>query len=257
MAGIGDGITRRHGPRPVGRGGRAMRAAARAVMAVALVLTLLLGGLGLLAVFGPRSLALPGWMLAEAEARMTQALVRRGGAGMSVSLGAIAADAAHGAPRLTLRDVRLNAPDGTARLRLPVVEARFDPVALARAELRLTDLAVPGARIRLHRDADGRFDVSLGEGSEALSPAALSGALQGLFALPELGGAVRLAATGATLALDDRRTGRVWTAGDGRIVLERGEGGALNLEAGLALVDAGGRAQVSLRLDADGAVRLR
>jgi hypothetical protein len=208
---------------------------------------------GVLMAMAPRPVTLPVWMLAEIEARLARAAEGSGGVG--VSIGAITADVAEGDPRLTLADLRLTGGDGAVRLRLPRIEARFDAAALARGTLRLTGVTAPGADIRLIRSADGTFDLRLGDDrAAAITPAGLAAGLQALFARPELRGTAGIAATGATLTLEDRRTGRIWRAGAGSMRLAPAADGAIRLDAGL---DFGGAAvRLGVTLAADGAVGL-
>lgn len=247
----------RAGPRlRFGRAGRLVRALAWTVIGAGALLAAAVAGLAILASLGPRPVALPVWMLAEIEARLTRALSDRGNAGLSVALGGVSADAAGGVPRLVLTDLRLVGPEGTALVRLPAVAARFDAAALARRQLRLTDIAAPGARIRLIRDADGRLDVAFGDDAAAFDPAALAQGLNRLLAQPELQSAERLAATGAVVTVDDRRAGRVWRAEDGTIDLTRGSDGALRIAAGFVLAGEAAAARLDIALAPDGAARL-
>jgi hypothetical protein len=242
---------------PVPKGGRApaprrwrpLRALARLAAGVVLVVAVLAAGLAILAAMSPRAVMLPVWMLAEAEARLTRALADRGGAGLAVSLGAIGADVEGGVPRLTLRDVRLQGPDGAARLRLPLIEARFERAALARGMLRLADVAVQGARLRLTRDPGGTLDIAFGDGTAALTVPDVTAALLRLFAAPELSGPVRLAVTGAGITFVDRRAGRVWEVTDGTALVTRAEGGALALD--IALTQGAATARLSALLAPD------
>ncbi len=243
-------------PLRFGRAGRWVRALARAVIGAGALWAAAVAGLAILASLGPRPVALPLWMLAEIEARLTRALTDRGNAGLSVALGGVTADAAGGVPRLVLTDLRLVGPEGAALVRLPAVAARFDAAALARRQLRLTDIAAPGARIRLILDADGRLDVAFGDDAAAFDPAALAQGLNRLLAQPELQAAERLAATGAIVTVDDRRAGRVWRAEDGTIDLTRGGDGALRIAAGFVLAGEAAAARLDIALAPDGATRL-
>ncbi len=194
-------------------GGRALF---RAGLGLALVL-LVLAAAGYL--MSGRPVALPLWAVAEAERRATGAL----GGRVLVALGGVelTMDGAR-MPWLRLSDVRLTDPAGAPLARLPEIRLGFAPGALMQARLRPAVLRLSGAQLLLRREADGAFGLSFGEGPGGGAPASMAEVLDRLeevLALPVLEGLDRVEAEGVMLRLDDRRVRRVWTVGDGRIVL--------------------------------------
>ena len=192
---------------------RLARAGLRAALMMAVFLALMVGAATLL---GGRPLALPVWAVAEAESRINAAL---GGQGQ-VSLGG--AEVVFGpdrAPELRLSDLRL-LPAGGGSVLLPEVTARFDLRALLGGRLAPGRVLVSGAQVALRRNLDGRIELDLGSGAEA--PDSLAALLQRIDAMvtqPALAGLERIEAVALTLTLDDRRAGKVWTVGDGRLAL--------------------------------------
>lgn len=174
----------------------------------------------LLALTG-RPIPMPVFVVAEAEARMNAAL---GPAmpGASISLGGIEVMVDRDwQPRLRLADLRLMQAGGGTLMVLPDARIAFDGGSMLRGRILPRDLRLTGARIAVHRDAEGRFDISLGDGSGAQldSFAALLDAVDAGFATPALAKLNRIEADALTVQMRDDRTGRAWTMGDGRLVL--------------------------------------
>ena len=191
-------------------------------------------GFGALALTG-KPLRLPVWAVAEAEARMNKALPM---GNTALSVGGIEITVGHDwVPRLRLEDLRVTRPGGAAILTLPEARVSFDPAALTRLQLRPRSLSLVGARVKLRRDAEGRFDLELGAGGggpQLASFAALLDAADAGFALPALSHLRRIDAEGLTLTLEDARARRVWQVGDGRLTLENRDT-ELAMELGLTL----------------------
>lgn len=186
---------------------------------VVAVLGLLLGGYGLIG----RAIPLPVWMVAEVETRLNRALADSL-PGAAVSLGAVdlTLDTDY-VPRLRLDDVRLLKAGGEALLTLPEVRLALQGTALLHGEARVAAVRLTGARIAMTRDKDGRFDISLGDGG--FSPQ-ING-IGDLFDLadtalanPALAGLTRIETEALTLRLTDKRSGRVFELGDGRLTVE-------------------------------------
>ena len=195
---------------------RLARAVLWAGIAFAVFAGLLTGGATLL---GGRPLALPVWVVAEAETRINRALADQA----TVSLGgAEVLFAPDRMPELRLQDLRVARAGGGA-IMLPEARARFDGGALLRGRVEPVAVRVSGVQIALRRNADGRIDLDLGTGADDM-PATIAGLLariDAFFALPALAMLDRVEADAMTLTLDDRRAGRVWTVGDGRVALIR------------------------------------
>ncbi len=244
---------------------RLVRALVRAGLIMAVFLALMLGAATLL---GGRPVALPVWAVAEAESRLNAAL---GGQGQ-VSLGGaeVVVTARHTAI-LRLSEMRLQ-PAGGGSVLLPEVEARFGLASLMRGQPVPSSVLVSGAQVALRRNADGRIELDLGGNAAAPdSLAALLRRIDAVVSLPALARLDRIEAVALTLTLDDRRAGRVWTVGDGRLALVRTEaesvldlGFGLQGGAGLpataqmrfAVAHGGQGARVSARVDAVAAADL-
>ena len=192
-------------------------AASRAALMMVVFLALTVGAATL---FGGRPLALPVWVVAEAEARLNAVL---GGQGQ-VSLGG--AEVVFGpdrAPELRLSELRL-LPAGGGSVLLPEVVARFDAGGVLRGQMAPSRVLVSGAQVALRRNADGQIELDLGGDAATAAPDSLAALLQRIDAgltQPALAGLDRIEAVALTLTLDDRRAGRVWTVGDGRLALIR------------------------------------
>ena len=214
---------------------------------VVVALGLILGGYGVIG----RAIPLPVWMVAEVETRLNRALAD-GLPGAAVSLGAVdlTLDTDY-VPRLRLEDVRLLKAGGEALLTLPEVRLALQGGALWRGEARVAAVRLTGARIAMTREKDGRFDISLGDGG--FSPQ-ING-IGDLFDLadtalanPALAGLTRIETEALTLRLTDKRSGRVFELGDGRLTVEN-QPEALAAELAVSMQTRGGlpgRAHVQL-----------
>lgn len=207
-----------------------------ALLAMALVIALC--GMALTG----RSLGLPVWAVAEAEARVNRVLQENGHLpqGAAVALGDIevALDRDF-TPRFRLLDLRLIEPGGRSILALPELAVALDPGALLRGRLRPASVRLLGAQLEAVRDAEGRIGLSIGGISGAQDPQSLAevlDALDRMFSTPALSGLSLIEAEALTLTLKDARAGREWQLGDGRLVLENREDG-LAAELGVTLLD--------------------
>lgn len=204
------------------------------------VLGLILAGYGLIG----RAIPLPVWMVAEVETRLNRALADSL-PGASVALGAVdlTLDSDY-VPRLRLDDVRLLKAGGEALLTLPEVRLALQGRALLWGEARVAALRLTGARIAVTRDRDGRFDISMGDGGfspQINSVSDLFDLADTALANPALASLTRIEAEGLTLRLTDRRSGRVFDLGDGRLTAEN-QPDALAAELALSLQSRDGHA---------------
>lgn len=184
-----------------------------------LLVLVLACGFALLALTG-KPLRLPVWMVAEAEAQMNARLTLRQA---ELSLGGIEVmvDRAW-VPRLRLENLSLLRPDGAPILRLPEARVAFDGASLLQGALRPSSVVLSGAALRLHRDAQGRFDLDLGHGAPMRDLGAfpeLLDRLDAVFAQPGLAALDEVTAEALSLTLMDARSGRTWTVGDGQLVV--------------------------------------
>ncbi len=197
---------------------------------------ILLAGAGL-SLLG-RSVPLPVWAVAEAEARLNRALDAAVPGEADLSLGGASVTVGpDGTARLTLTDIRLLQPGGEAVVTLPEAHATLDLWSALTGEPRVTSLRLVGPRIGLRRLPDGRLDLAFGSGM-ALSfdnAADLMDAADALAARPALAELRLVEAEAMTLTLEDQRAGRSWDLGDGRLTLERRDDG-LAAEASVTLL---------------------
>lgn len=188
------------------------------------------------ALFSGRPLALPVWIVAEAEQRLNAAL----GGQAAVSVGGLEVVLSPSRlPELRMEDLRLSRPGGGGLLVLPEAQARFSGAALLRGRIEPVAVRLSGAQIGLRREADGRLDFDLGDGTGA--PGSLAEVLERVdvfFELPALATLQTIEAQAVTFSLDDRRAGRVWTVGDGRIALIRSPEETV-VDLGMGLVGGG------------------
>ena len=184
-----------------------------------LLVLVLAVGFALLALTG-KPLRLPVWMVAEAEAQLNDRLPLKQA---QLSLGGIEimVDRAW-VPRLRLENLTLARLDGAPILRLPEARVAFDAASLLKGALRPSSVVLSGATLRLHRDAQGRFDLDLGGGAPMRDLGAFPDLLDrvdAIFALPALSALDDLTAEALSLTLEDARAGRQWTVGDGQLVV--------------------------------------
>lgn len=202
-----------------------------------------------------RPLHLPVWAVVEAEGRVNQALAAGGAPGVVVAVEGVAVRIEEDwVPRFEFTGLRLQSPDGRGLASLPDVRLTLAPAPLLRGELRPQSLRISGGEITLRRFADGRLDLDFGVATETAAPASLAEVLDAAeraFETPVLSELTQVETDAMTLVLDDLRARRVWTVGDGRIVLaNRRDDLALDLSFGL-LGEAGDPAQARLTFITD------
>jgi len=202
--------------------GRRRRLRNSALSLFVLVFLAVAGGFALLGLTGT-FVRLPVWAVAEAEARLNRSL----GSALpdaAVAIGAVEVGVdTDWVPRLRLEDTRLLHRSGAPILILPEARVGFDPEALLQGEIRPSTLLLSGARIDLTRTRDGRLDIGIGvagaeTGIDGLP--ALFAALDAALARPALSRLARIETDAMTLVYTDRRLGRSWELGDGRLRLE-------------------------------------
>ena len=218
------------------------------------VLSLLIVGVAFVAALAltGRPIGLPVWAVAEVERRVNDAIAD-GVPGAAVSIGAIEVTVeTDWTPRLRLQDARLLQASGASLFALPDVRVAFDPGAfVTQGVLRPTRLRLIGGSIALKRQLDGSLDLSFGPTGSAPQIDGLPGllaALDAALATPVLSRLQSIEAEATSLTMEDARSGREWTVGDGRIVLEN-RADSLAAQMGLTLVGGGAapaQAQVTL-----------
>lgn len=227
---------------------RAMRFGLWMLLSLAFVLAL--AGFGVLALTG-KPIRLPVWAVAEAEARLNDALPM-GDNNLSIG-GVEIAVGRDWVPRLRLEDLRLTRAGGRPLLRLPEARVAFDPLGIAEFRLRPASVVLSGASVRLRRDVQGRFDLDLGEagaGPQLGSLAEVMAALDAVFARPQMAALQEVTVEALSLRLDDARAGRVWQLGDGRAVLVNAAEG-LAAEMSFSLGSGADLAQAQVQVQTD------
>lgn len=243
---------------PRDAGWRVLRRMWRGCLWIALSLVLLVASLAATAVLlSGRPVALPVWAVAELQARSNTALAGQA----RMSLGGVSLRIAEGGqPELRIEDLRI-APQGqSSRAVLPEVTVRFDALPLLAGRLRPVSVRMTGARVALRRLQDGTFDIDVGGGGVS-PPSTLAELLDRIadsFNLPMASALQRAEADAVTITLDDRRAGRIYRVGDGRIALTRRDGRVV-LDLGMNLVGEAAqqaRAQLSFVMPGDGGAEL-
>ena len=223
--------------------------ALRSVLLTVLMLVLIVGGSiwGVLALTG-RTIHLPDGVVARIEARINGSLP-----GMSVDLGGVDVLVDDDwVPRLALQDAQIRQPDGRSLLTLPDVRVDFDGASFAHGALRPAALRIVGAQVALTRDANGTFDLNLGQGGTAQleNLGAVLDAVEAGFAGPALQSLTSVQVDALSLTLTDVRTGHVWQVGDGRLAIDN-RAGEIAAELRLSLLQGATPAQAVLTFVTD------
>ncbi|RRH75100.1 hypothetical protein [Falsigemmobacter faecalis] len=245
-------------PRTAPRRGGFTRRLGRAVVWAGLSLVLILGLLSSAAyLMSGRPVDLPVWAVAELQSRVNTALsgqARLSLGGVSLRIGS------DRLPELRIEDLRIASAEGTGRAVLPDVSVRFEAGSLLTGKIRPASVRISGARLALRRLPDGTFDLDIGGGG--VSPpenfAELLDRIADTFSLPITEALNRAEADAVTITLDDRRAGRVYTVGDGRIALSR-RGDRVALDVGMGLVGGAerqARAQLTFIIPGNGGAEI-
>lgn len=161
---------------------------------------------------------LPGWVLAQAEARANAALSGRmqvavsGGADLIIDEGLV--------PRIRVRRVRLARPSGAPIAVLPEMWVSFWPEPLLHGRMVPQALRITEAKVALRRLADGRIDLDLGgagamEGVDFRNFGQIDEAVEAAFDTPALRALERITVDDVRIRIDDARLNRVWEVSDG------------------------------------------
>lgn len=161
-----------------------------------------------------RSVTLPDWVTARAEAQLNRGLP----AGR-ITLDRVEVKLERGrAPEVRLKNVGLFDDRGAEMARLNEVGAGFDLSQLMRGDWVPERLSLAGAQITLRRRADGSVDLRLGDGGDgAGSLADVLGVIDRVFADGPLSRIAVIEARELTLTLQDARVGRIWQASGGQL----------------------------------------
>ncbi|MEZ5731346.1 MAG: AsmA-like C-terminal region-containing protein [Paracoccaceae bacterium] len=197
-----------------------------------------------------RTILAPTWAVARVEARVNtlldrQASVRIGGVDVLVDNGFI--------PHVRIRDVELLSPNGQQVAFLPDLRTTLHAQPILRGRIEPSSLRIAGARINLHRRADGSLDIAMGDapaladGGGADSIVGLLKSIDDVFDLPVLRRLDSIRVEELDLRFSDARTGQVWTAsGAGLRLRQTSETVAIDTEFSLAEA---GRRQATVALN--------
>lgn len=197
----------------------------RALVWLVAVLAVVTAGLwGASRAVSNRPLAAPGWMTAQAEARINAMLGNHG----RISLGQIVLLIdAQNVPRITLRDVGFYDAGGAIVARFNDVGASLSMDALRARKLQPEVLRLSGAQAVVRRLADGTFDLSMpggGDGTPTTITSALERIDQAFAPSGPLAGITRVSASDLTLTLEDARSQRIWQVTGGTLDLRQAAG---------------------------------
>ncbi|MSP01813.1 MAG: hypothetical protein EXR07_12305 [Acetobacteraceae bacterium] len=145
---------------------------------------------------------------------------------------------------LRVTDLTIEQTEGTAHVRVPIVEASLSARGLVMGRVLPREIVLDGARLTMIRQADGSVSLNLGGTSETDRPSPLTGLLR-VLGTPagsdlQAGGAQfsqisKISIRGAALLLDDRRFGVTWSAPRGDMELSRRAGGGVDGRAVVSL----------------------
>ena len=167
----------------------------------------------------------------DALAPYFEAALDRSGLGVDVAISGMRFGIDRAARQVDLRaeNVRVTSADGAPLASFPEMAVSFGLGELLRGRLAPTRLVVEGAALHLHRDDAGTISLKLGVNGEQ-SPSDFGPRLLEQLAMrsEEDGGLGRLrhvGIRGASVIVDDQRTGRTWRADRVDIAVERSADG--------------------------------
>ncbi|WP_374443945.1 DUF3971 domain-containing protein [Stella sp.] len=133
-------------------------------------------------------------------------------------------------PELRAETVVARAPDGRIVATVPALAIAMSLESLLRGVLAPARVELVEPRVHLVREADGRIRTDIGgpddrPGDPTVVETVLGELMAPLHRRGPLGQLRRLAVRDATIIVDDRRLGRVWTLPDGDLVFRRGDRG--------------------------------
>ncbi len=146
-------------------------------------------------------------------------------------------------PRMRLRDVALNAPNGGEIVRFNELEAVFAAQPLLDRQIRPREISLSGIVAQLKRAGDGSVSLKAGVGSLATERQAatlpeLIGQVDEILTNPALSALRTVDIRALTLRFEDAASDRAWTVDGGRLRLDR-DGDDLTLGADLAVLSGG------------------
>ena len=181
----------------------------------------LLAGAVVMAVGKP--LVAPGWLHDRLEAELNRQLK-----GLDVTMGEVSLIVEDNwDPRLRVRNLVLRAPDNTGSVTLARVDARLAFGALLEGQVAPREIRVAGVFMRIIRQGDGTFNISVGDGAgagafgQATELTRLGDQVEGYLDLPLLARLDVFRLVDVTLRYEDVRARRGWTVDSGQMRLAR------------------------------------
>ncbi|MEX0340844.1 MAG: AsmA-like C-terminal region-containing protein [Arenibacterium sp.] len=145
-------------------------------------------------------------------------------------------------PRIRLRDMTLEGPEGRQLAQLGVAEAELAMRPLLKGSVQPKRIYLEGALATVRRDRYGNLSVLFNDGAQLAENAenipALIDEWTQLLHLPQLSALTRIEVAGLSLAYEDQLQGRNWTLDGGRIQLDRAADN-LRLSASFSLLSGG------------------
>ncbi len=204
----------------------------------AVTVAVLLAG-GLVMYLKNNAVTAPTWVQTRIEARIAQELPQA-----RVRFGEMAFVMEEGwQPRIRLRDVTVETPQGQALLRFNEFKATFANVPLMQGRVQPSAMALSGITAVLRRNADGSFALQTGLNDTAGERQAASlpdiiGQIDTALQSDALSALTTAEIRALTLRYEDETSGRVWTVDGGRLVLVR-DADSIDVNADLAVLDGG------------------
>jgi hypothetical protein len=190
-----------------------------AILSFALALLVI----GLIMVMG-RSVALPGWVTQELEARVNAQIE---GSDIEITGLRVGLLDDQMRPTIELEGLWIRAGDDRPLMALPEVQVKLDTSELIQGRIALETLDIQNAQVNLVRDRSGQFSLALGSGlgSDEMAVGSVAEALEAvdaLFEQPAMRELEEVRVAGVALYLDDQRLGRQLEVADGRLTLVNG-----------------------------------
>ncbi len=206
-------------------------AATFALLAAALAFLVLLG----------RPIPAPDWLIERVEARANQALAGRG----RLTVERLELVVEEGlVPQVRVYGMQVFSAAGAPLGALEELRMTLHPLPLLSGQLEPSVIRIAKAQIRLSRDLDGSFGLSVGAtpaSAPGLAAANLPEALDMVdraFALPILHGIERIEAQDVGITFSDARSGRTWFIRDGRATMTQ-DADEVSISVGLSLAGIG------------------
>lgn len=182
-----------------------------------------LGGFALALVIGfilliGRDIEAPDWLQVQIDQKIAEALP-----GVDIGIGTMSLriEPSDLSPRVFFQNVTVKDDTGLPFASLGELSVRAAFPAAIKGQSLPKKVSLSGALMKLRRDSDGGFDLTIGSAlqssGESASLIALIERLDQLLVLPELKYLREINATSLTVLYEDARAGRAWTVDGGRM----------------------------------------